>query len=243
MIGVSPSSGPDRRVVPRVIRVTDLGYAPDGYVILDQLSLELSLGGTTAFVGSSGCGKSTLLRLIAGLRTPTSGQVAGVPERRAYVFQDHALLPWLTLAQNVMLPGRYRSGTASDPTPILSRLGLSEHADKLPHALSGGQRMRGSIARALYAAPEIVFLDEAFSALDGITRASVQADFQRVAAAEGWTVLMVTHDLLEATTMADRVIALRGPPLRVVYDVDRPASGAFDAGLPAALSAALGAAR
>jgi len=217
VIGVSPASGPDCRIEPPVIRVTDLGYAPDGYVILDQLSLELSLGGTTAFVGSSGCGKSTLLRLIAGLRTPTSGQVAGTPERRAYVFQDHALLPWLTLSQNVMLPGRYRAGTASDPTPILARLGLSEHADKLPHALSGGQRMRGSIARALYAAPEIVFLDEAFSALDGITRASVQADFQRVAAAEGWTVLMVTHSVDEAIRLADRVVIVSERPARIVH--------------------------
>ena len=209
MIGSTPARASDAPA----IRITNLGYTPGGNVILDGFDLELARGGTTAFVGASGCGKSTLLRLIAGLRTPTAGQVVGTPERRAYVFQDHALLPWLTLAQ------------------------------KLPHALSGGQRMRGSIARALYAAPEIVFLDEAFSALDGITRAAVQADFQQVAAAEGWTVLMVTHDLLEATTMADRVVALRGPPLRVVYDVQRAPASHFEAGLPAALTAALGAAR
>ncbi len=239
MIGSTPARASDAPA----IRITNLGYTPGGNVILDGFDLELARGGTTAFVGASGCGKSTLLRLIAGLRTPTAGQVVGTPERRAYVFQDHALLPWLTLAQNVMLPGRYRAGTAADPAPILARLGLTEHAQKLPHALSGGQRMRGSIARALYAAPEIVFLDEAFSALDGITRAAVQADFQQVAAAEGWTVLMVTHDLLEATTMADRVVALRGPPLRVVYDVQRAPASHFEAGLPAALTAALGAAR
>lgn len=213
-------------------------YAAGASVILDDLSLVLDPGATTAFVGASGCGKSTLLRVIAGLRPLGGGAVRGVPERRAFVFQEHALLPWLSLADNVALPGRYRGGTAGDPRPILERLGLLAHADKLPHALSGGQRMRGSIARALYARPSIVFLDEAFSALDGITRAAVQADFQRVARAEGWTVLMVTHDLTEATALADRVIALAGPPARVVLDVRR--GDGYPPELGARLLAALG---
>jgi ABC-type nitrate/sulfonate/bicarbonate transport system ATPase subunit len=206
-----------------VIHLVGLGYSAGRSRIVDGLDLSIELGRITALVGVSGCGKSTLLRLIAGLYAadPMGAGLAisGVPERRAFVFQDHALLPWLTLEQNVALPGRYRAGCADDVRPILARLGLAEHAHKLPNELSGGQRMRGSIARALASRPAIVFLDEAFAALDGITRGAVQADFQRVARAEGWTVLMVTHDLGEARRLADRVIVLRGPPVRVVMDL------------------------
>lgn len=201
------------------IRVEGLRYEAGGTRIVDGLDLSIAAGCTTALVGASGCGKSTLLRLLAGLRAPQAGSIHGVPDRRAFVFQDHALLPWLTLAQNVLLPGRYRAGCEADPGPILARLGLDEHAHKLPAALSGGQRMRASIARALAARPQVVFLDEAFSALDGITRLAVQRDFQRVAKAEGWTVVMVTHDLAEARMLADRVLVMRGPPARVVLDL------------------------
>lgn len=212
------------------VHLSGLGYAaPDGLAaIIEDLTLELRAHEITALVGASGCGKSTLLRLVAGLRMPTGGTITGVPERRAFVFQDHALLPWLVLEANVALPGRYRArqplpGDPSFPRDdgvqsILVRLGLEGHAQKLPHELSGGQRMRASIARALYAQPQIVFLDEAFSALDGVTRRAVQADFVGVARAEGWTVLLVTHDLVEALAIADRVVAFQGPPLRIVLD-------------------------
>lgn len=220
-----------------MIHLAGLGYSAGRSRIVDGLDLSIELGRITALVGVSGCGKSTLLRLIAGLYeadpmdTERAGPgpemvtarpglaISGVPARRAFVFQEHALLPWLTLEQNVALPGRYREGCAEDVRPILARLGLAEHAHKLPNELSGGQRMRGSIARALASRPAIVFLDEAFAALDGITRGAVQADFQRVARDEGWTVLMVTHDLGEARRLADRVIVLRGPPVRVVMDL------------------------
>ncbi len=217
------------------IRVEGLRYRAGATQVVDGLDLAIAAGCTTALVGASGCGKSTLLRLLAGLRAPDAGAIRGVPERRAFVFQDHALLPWLTLAENVTLPARYRAGCDTDPAPILARLGLMEHADKLPNALSGGQRMRASIARALSARPEVVFLDEAFSALDGITRLAVQRDFQRVARAEGWTVVMVTHDLAEARMLADRVLVLRGPPVRVSLDLAGP--GLLDADVLAALGA------
>ncbi len=216
-----------------VISLAGVGYSAGPTPIVEGLDLTLG-GGVTAMVGPSGCGKSTLLRLIAGLLTPDAGGITGVPERRAFVFQDHALLPWLTLAQNVALPARYRSGCEEQVLPILARLGLAEHAHKLPNALSGGQRMRGSIARALAARPQIVFLDEAFSSLDGITRAAVQADFQRVARAEGWVVVMVTHDLQEARLLADRVLVLNGPPVRVRMDL--AASELVEATVLAALS-------
>ncbi len=220
------------------VGVTDLRYEVDGTAIIAGLTLSFAPAEITALVGASGCGKSTLLRLIAGLREPTAGVISGVPKRRAFVFQDHALLPWLTLEENVRLPGRYRSmGEADDDAgPILARLGLAAHARRLPNALSGGQRMRASIARALYSRPEVVFLDEAFSALDGITRRAVQADFLAVARAEGWTVLMVTHDLGEALKLADRVVALVGPPTRVV--LDGRTSDLTEAALLAALAGA-----
>lgn len=229
------SAGPDAGG----IQIVGLGYSvpleptsagPSGArnTIIHELTLQLHGKELTALVGASGCGKSTLLRLLAGLRSPTAGAINGVPERRAFVFQDHALLPWLTLAENVALPGRYRdrrplpvdpsSPRSDDVSGILGRLGLAGHARKLLHELSGGQRMRGSIARALYSQPQIVFLDEAFSALDGITRRAVQGDFVRVARGEGWTVVWVTHDLGEALAVADRVVAFQGPPLRVVLD-------------------------
>lgn len=216
-----------------MITLAGVGYEAGGTRILDDLNLTLRAGEVTAFVGASGCGKSTLLRIIAGLRTADRGEIRGVPARRAFVFQEHALLPWLTLGKNVSLPGRYRSHTHPAVEPVLERLGLGAHRDKLPNALSGGQRMRGSIARALYSAPEVVFLDEAFAALDGITRRSVQADFQAVSRAEGWTVLMVTHDLGEAKALGDRIVALSGPPLRVC--LDRPASEVTERELIASL--------
>jgi NitT/TauT family transport system ATP-binding protein len=161
-----------------------------------------------------------LLRVLAGLRTLGAGRVDGVPARKSFVFQDAALLPWLTLRQNVALPGRF--GKSGDPAAAIAEVDLSEHADKLPRALSGGQRMRASLARALVAEPELVLLDEAFAALDGMTRRAVQRSFLRLAEAHAWTVVMVTHELEDAVRLADRVVAVDGPPLRIIADVPIP---------------------
>lgn len=199
-----------------MIRLEAVDYAPEAR-ILDQLSLSFAPGCITALVGRSGCGKSTLLRLVAGLRSPDAGRVLGVPQRRAFVFQDAALLPWLDTRANVALPGRY--GPIGDVDAALASVGLTDHAHKLPAALSGGQRMRVSLARALVARPELVLLDEAFAALDGITRRAVQAVFLDLALRERWTVLLVTHELEDAVRLADRVLALDGPPLKVLLDV------------------------
>ena len=200
-----------------MIRLDGVTWAPDGQRVLDGFDLALEPGRITAIVGPSGCGKSSLLRLLAGLRPPDRGQVSGVPARKAFVFQDAALLPWLTLLENVALPGRFGPiGSAKD---ALTQVGLADHAGKLPGPLSGGQRMRGSIARALVARPEIVFLDEAFSALDGLTRLAVQREFLGLQAVYGWTVVMVTHELSDAVRLSDRVIAVSGPPLRICADL------------------------
>jgi ABC-type nitrate/sulfonate/bicarbonate transport system ATPase subunit len=199
-----------------LISATDLRYSPGGHVLLDGFDLELVAGSITALVGPSGCGKSTLLRVLAGLR-PFEGRVDGMPARKAFVFQDAALLPWLTLRENVALPGRF--GEVGDVDGAIRRVGLAEHAEKLPRVLSGGQRMRASLARALVARPEIVFLDEAFTGLDGTTRASVQREFSALQREHGWTVLMVTHELEDAVRMCERVVAVDGPPLRVRADL------------------------
>ncbi len=195
-------------------------YAPDGRVLLDGFSLQMELGKVTALVGPSGCGKSTLLRVIAGLRPLDGGALRGVPARKAFVFQDAALLPWLDARANVALPGRY--APIGDVDAALAAVGLSAQAAQLPRTLSGGQRMRVSIARALVCNPELVLLDEAFSALDGVTRRSLQETLFDLQRANRWTVLMVTHELDDAVRLADRVVALAGPPLRVVADIPIP---------------------
>ncbi|MBM4392700.1 MAG: ATP-binding cassette domain-containing protein [Deltaproteobacteria bacterium] len=184
--------------------------------MLEAFDLDLPRGQLSAIVGRSGCGKSSLLRLLAGVRPPDRGTVSGVPSRRGFVFQDPALLPWRSLRENVALPGQLGVDTEAVDAAI-ARVGLADHADKLPAELSGGQRMRASLARALVSRPEILFLDEPFAALDGATR----RDLASIVAAllPGVTVVMVTHDLADAARLADRVVLVDGPPLRVVLDL------------------------
>lgn len=194
--------------------------------VLDGFSAAFHRGRVTALVGRSGCGKSTLLRVVAGLQPLDAGRVHDVPTDRAFVFQDAALLPWLSVRENVSLPARYRrpgprgeSGPTFDPDEALALVGLEGLGARLPRELSGGQKMRVSIARAVAARPALVLLDEAFAALDGLTRREVQDRFLDLQEDFGWTVLLVTHELGDACRMADRVLALDGPPLRVLDDV------------------------
>ncbi len=201
-----------------MIRIVDARHAPGGFLVLDHFSLSLELGSITALVGPSGCGKSSLLRVIAGLRTLDSGRVEGVPLAKAFVFQDAALLPWRTARENVALLEKFMP--IGSPEDALARVGLADHADKLPAQLSGGQKMRVSLARVLVARPELVLLDEAFGALDGLTRRSVQRVFTKLAEQNHWTVVMVTHEPEDAMLLADRVLVVDGPTLRV--RADRP---------------------
>lgn len=213
-----------------MIELRDVTYAPGGVLLLDRFSIRFEPGKITAIVGPSGCGKSTLLRVVAGLRPVDSGVVAGVPGRKAFVFQDAALLPWLDTRANVSLPARF--GPGGDPEVALAAVGLTAQASQLPRTLSGGQRMRASLARALASLPELVLLDEAFSALDGTTRRQVQDMFLGLHATHGWTVLMVTHEIEDAVRIADRVVALAGPPVRVLLDLPTGRSGGGDPSIP-----------
>ncbi len=189
-----------------------------------------------AIVGGSGVGKSTLLRVVAGLLKPESGQISVNKQvepgkrRRAIVFQDGRLMPWRTLEDNVAygLDG-LAIGKAEKHARIeevLRLTNLDQLRDRYPHQLSGGQVQRGGIARALAVEPDILLMDEPFSAVDALTRETLQDELLRIREASAKAVLFVTHDIGEAAFLADRVIVLSGSPAKIsldlCIDMDRP---------------------
>ncbi|WP_020135922.1 ABC transporter ATP-binding protein [Streptomyces sp. 351MFTsu5.1] len=213
------------------LRGTTLGR-PDAPV-LDAVELDVAPGEILTVVGPSGCGKSTLLRTLAGLLAPLSGQVTQDSRPltrpsadRALVFQDDALLPWRTLRANVELPlaikGLSRTERRAQAESWLARVGLTDQARQLPHRVSGGQRQRAQLARALAGAPRAVLMDEPFGALDAQTRAGMQDLLVEVLQGTGATVVFVTHDVDEALFLGDRVALLGGGRLTAVRDVPRP---------------------
>jgi len=180
--------------------------------VLDGVSLDVRPGEFVAIVGRSGCGKSTLLRLLAGLDTPTSGEVrlGGAPSaaRRDDVrimFQEARLLPWRTVLQNVRLglDGADASARARD---ALAQVGLADRAGEWPSVLSGGQRQRVALARALVHRPRLLLLDEPLGALDALTRIEMQRLVESVWRELRFTAVLVTHDVAEAVALADRVL-------------------------------------
>ncbi|MGI5281275.1 MULTISPECIES: ABC transporter ATP-binding protein [Streptomyces] len=204
-----------------------------GAPVLDGVDLDVSPGEILTVVGSSGCGKSTLLRTLAGLLPPLRGEITqdGRPltapsAERALVFQEDALLPWRTLGANVELPlaikGLSRAERRARAEAWLGRVGLAEHARRLPHRVSGGQRQRAQLARALAAGPRAVLMDEPFGALDAQTRAGMQDLLVDVLRGTGATVVFVTHDVDEALFLGDRVALLGAGRLVAVREVPRP---------------------
>jgi NitT/TauT family transport system ATP-binding protein len=206
----------------------------DGVVTLDAVDLRVEPGQFVALLGPSGCGKSTLLRMVAGLDQPTAGTVAlDLPDRRsglAYVFQDPHLLPWRTVVRNVALPLELRG---VDPAQreaaaraALAGVDLAEWADHYPAQLSGGMRMRVSLARALVTQPRLLLLDEPFAALDELTRLRLDEQLRGLWRDRGLTVLFVTHSITEAVYLAERAVVLSPRPARVVEDlpIDLPAA-------------------
>ncbi|GAA2795819.1 ABC transporter ATP-binding protein [Saccharopolyspora taberi] len=203
------------------VGISDLSLRYGERPVLDGVALDVRPGEIVVIVGASGCGKSTLLRAVAGLLPVHSGAlrvggrpVAGTDADRALVFQDDALLPWLTVARNVELPlalrGVRRSERRERAADWLARVGLAEHAQRLPKELSGGMRQRVQLARTLVAAPGLVLMDEPFGALDAQTRAAMQDLLLEVRTARPATVLFVTHDVDEAVRLGDRVVVLGG---------------------------------
>ncbi len=229
---MAPASAETQGGVIVDIRGLAFGYGDaDGEVtiVLEELTLTLGRGGFLAVVGPSGAGKSTLLRVIAGLIPPQSGTVevtarpAAGQRPAAMVFQEPRLLPWRRVAGNVEfgLEGlvaaraeRHRRAVAA-----LKLVGLAGAERKWPHQLSGGQRQRVGLARALAVQPALLLMDEPFSALDTITRQSLQDELLRIWRETGTSILLVTHDLDEAVYLADRVILLDGKPARVAQDL------------------------
>ena len=186
-------------------------------VVLSDVRLRLAAGELVTLVGASGCGKSTLLRIVGGLDAAYDGRLqfqgrplSGPNDDIGFIFQEPRLFPWLTVADNVA----FRSGRpgANDPKVqrLLEEVGLAHLAQALPKQLSGGQAQRVALARGLYSQPRVLLLDEPFSAVDAFTRIKLQDLLLRVACTNGITVLMVTHDVDEASLLSDRVVVLRG---------------------------------
>ena len=197
--------------------------------VFSQVDLHIARKEIVCLIGASGCGKSTLLRLLAGLSEPEAGEVlldgqvrADRAARAGVVFQSPALLPWLTVAGNVGFgldfacrAPQTRKALQTQVGEILEQVGLTEHAHKKPQALSGGMAQRAALARALARSPEIIYLDEPFSALDAITRESMQDLLIALAHRHQSAALLVTHDIDEALRVGDRVLLLAGSPARI----------------------------
>src|SRR6204780_4027911 len=217
---------------------------PNGVHALGDVSLRVALGEIVAVIGGSGSGKSTLLRAIGGLDPPSDGPVVLDGERLTrphekigIIFQEPRLLPWLKVADNVGfgLGGRPRAERATRVATALKRVGLTDKAVMWPRELSGGQAQRVAIARALVARPEVLLLDEPFSALDAFTRADLQDHLLDLWADAKPTLILVTHDVDESIVLADRVVVLCPRPGRIFDEIDvdlpRPRdrqSAAFD---------------
>ena len=201
--------------------------------VLDDVSFDVPAHGICAVVGPNGSGKSTLLRLIAGLLRPDAGAiaidgdaVADADERVGLVFQEPRLLPWRTAIDNVAFPlelaGIDRAARHEKARELLDLVGLTPFARAYPHQMSGGMRQRAAIARALAREPQILLLDEPFSALDALTRERFNAELLDIWQRTGTTILIVTHSIAEAVFMADEVVVLTDPPGRVAARVPVP---------------------
>jgi sulfonate transport system ATP-binding protein len=227
-----PAPAPDSRAVALALRGVTKSY--DGRAVLHGLDLDIGAGEFIAVVGRSGCGKSTLLRLIAGLEAADSGGIACGPGARAgamnagatvfahlrIMFQEPRLLPWKTVLENVGL-GLERQAR-SRATQALERVGLLQRAGEWPAVLSGGQRQRVALARALVHAPAMLLLDEPLGALDALTRLEMQQLIEALWKERGFTALLVTHDVQEAVSLADRVLLVEDGRIVLDQRIDLP---------------------
>jgi NitT/TauT family transport system ATP-binding protein len=199
----------------------------NGITALASIDLAVLPGTFLGVLGPSGCGKSTLLRLIAGLVAPSEGRIRWdeneLARRIGFVFQEPTLMPWATAWENVHLPlrlaGEGRSSTAPRIAETLAAVGLAGFEKAYPRQLSGGMRMRVSIARALVTKPRLLLLDEPFAALDEITRFKLNEDLLRLWQGQRWTVIFVTHSVFESVFLSSRIVVMSPRPGRIVADL------------------------
>jgi NitT/TauT family transport system ATP-binding protein len=206
------------------------------YVAVQDITLDAAAGTFVSLVGPSGCGKSTILNIVAGLMEPSDGSVevfgsklTGINRRASYMFQQDALLPWKTVEQNIAIGLLFRGRPAAEARELaqtwVRRVGLEGFGNSFPYQLSGGMRKRAAMAQSWIVDPDIVLMDEPFSALDVHTRQRMESEILDLWAGSGKTVLFITHDLEEAIALSDEVIVLSaGPASRIVarHDVNLP---------------------
>jgi NitT/TauT family transport system ATP-binding protein len=225
--GAAPSGSSTAREAVRLTGVSKrYGSGARSVLALDQVSLTVSPGEFVCLIGASGCGKSTLLSVVAGLDSPTTGEVTVGGQRVAMMFQEPALLPWLTAAGNVELALRARGVPRAErqqrTAELLGLVRLAGFGAKRPHELSGGMRQRVALARALAQNADVLLMDEPFGALDAMTRDLLHDELDRICGEQSLTVLFVTHNVREAVRLGDRVIVLSSRPGRVIEEYPVP---------------------
>jgi NitT/TauT family transport system ATP-binding protein len=211
------------------VSVRGVRKAYQNTAVIHGVDVEIADGEFVVLVGPSGCGKSTLLRMIAGLITPTSGSIEwggeghGSVGEVGFVFQDPTLMPWASALSNVMLPldlARTPKAEAKDrAAAALASVGLAGFEHAYPRALSGGMKMRVSIARAMVTKPKLLLMDEPFAALDEITRFRLNNDLLELWERERFTAIFVTHSVFESVYLSQRIIVMAARPGRVVHDI------------------------
>lgn len=235
--GASASAGPSG--IPNSLPELEFRAVEKAFVTRDRpeptfavrdVSFSVQRGEVVSIIGPSGCGKSTLLNMGSGLYRPTSGDVfvdgerVTKPVRKiAFMLQKDLLMPWRTIRANVELgleiariPTAVRRETSAD---LLGRCGLSDFGDRYPHQLSGGMRQRAALARTLAIDPEVLLMDEPFSAVDAQTKMTLQQDLARALAERKKTALLITHDIVEAIALSDRVLVMSARPGRIVAEI------------------------
>jgi NitT/TauT family transport system ATP-binding protein len=234
--GETPAAKPSPPGEP-LISIDRVGKTyTNGTIALEDISFDVRDGEFVSLVGPSGCGKSTLLRMVAGLGPITSGTmlVEGLTPKAArqekadtaFVFQDANLMPWRTVMGNVELPlelrGMEKTARRAQAAEALSMVGLGDVEKSYPRELSGGMRMRVSLARALAAHPRLLLMDEPFGALDEITRQRLNGELLRLCALANWTCVFVTHNVFEAVYLSTRILVMSARPGRIIAEVAVP---------------------
>jgi NitT/TauT family transport system ATP-binding protein len=225
-----PSSAPGRSEIDLVGVSKVYGRGSDAVQALDDISLSVAHNEFVSVLGPSGCGKSTLVLLLAGLLSPSRGtitvqgqRVDGPRRTNGIVFQNAVMLPWRTVIDNVLLPidlmGENIRDYRARARELLEIAGIADFAERLPHELSGGMRQRAGICRALIQDPDLLLMDEPFSALDAMTRDDMNLELLRIWERDRKTVIFITHSISEAVFLSDRVVVMSKRPAQIVDDI------------------------